>query len=438
MHDDLNRVDVACTGELLDIERVTISSERGGWKSACPGNSLAAYSTSRPVLRGPGGSNTSPLPDQALETKQKFISQVMTGESAVRRAEDIGQEALSFAEVKAIASGNPAVLTLAEADAELQRLAILKKNHADEQYLARRSLRELPDTIDRLGKSLAALRADLSTAGAHERDPLVLAGRSYHPDDALTALGRELNAIPEKVRETRSFPLGQYRGLTFGIILHGNGAADVYLEGATTRHGMLSRDHRGPRAVMNALERLVGGFTGQCEKTAQDLSIAQGQLRDHKARLGVPFAHEAYLSELSELREKLKIILSATGTEPGAESLPPAAKLAERIQALKASQVIELAPERRLSSPRAEAPVTARVRQRTDSPQAIKPETPDVSPATPAPAELRPTVNHSGAVKLEEFAVPILPRLQAARNLAGKSRTMRQTRFQPDRQLSLF
>ena len=84
---------------------------------------------------------------QALETKARFIAQVMTGESAVRRAEDIGGQELSYAEVKAIASGNPAVLTLAEADAELQRLAVLKKNHADEQYLARRSLRDLPDTI---------------------------------------------------------------------------------------------------------------------------------------------------------------------------------------------------------------------------------------------------------------------------------------------------
>ena len=59
---------------------------------------------------------------QALETKARFISQVMTGDNAARRAEDIGGQELSYAEVKAIASGNPAVLTLAEADAELQRL----------------------------------------------------------------------------------------------------------------------------------------------------------------------------------------------------------------------------------------------------------------------------------------------------------------------------
>jgi hypothetical protein len=63
---------------------------------------------------------------QALETKAKFISQVMTGDCAVRRTEDIGGQELSYAEVKAIASGNPAVLTLAEADAQLQRLTVLK------------------------------------------------------------------------------------------------------------------------------------------------------------------------------------------------------------------------------------------------------------------------------------------------------------------------
>src|SRR5262249_3860598 len=78
---------------------------------------------------------------QALETKAKFIAQVLTGDSTVRQAEDIGAQELSYAEVKAIASGHPAVLTLAKADATLHRLRVLQKHHADEQYLARRQLR---------------------------------------------------------------------------------------------------------------------------------------------------------------------------------------------------------------------------------------------------------------------------------------------------------
>src|SRR6059058_4028546 len=84
---------------------------------------------------------------QALETKARFIAQVMTGENAARRAEDIGGRELSYAEVKAIASGNPAILTLAEANAEVQRLNVLRKGHLDEQYLARRNVRNLPGLI---------------------------------------------------------------------------------------------------------------------------------------------------------------------------------------------------------------------------------------------------------------------------------------------------
>src|SRR5207302_1910238 len=96
---------------------------------------------------------------QALETKARFIAQIMKGESAVRRADDIGCQELSYAEVKAIASGNPAILTLAEADAELQRLALLKRNHLDEQYVARLSVRDLPRTIADLSQRLSQLLA---------------------------------------------------------------------------------------------------------------------------------------------------------------------------------------------------------------------------------------------------------------------------------------
>src|SRR5579859_317048 len=116
---------------------------------------------------------------QALETKARFIAQVMTGNNALRRAEDIGGQELSYAEVKAIASGNPAVLTLAEADAELQRLAILRKNHADEQYLARRRVRELPEYIERLTERITNLTSDLNTVAANSNVPIVIGDRTF-------------------------------------------------------------------------------------------------------------------------------------------------------------------------------------------------------------------------------------------------------------------
>ena len=145
---------------------------------------------------------------QALETKARFISQVMTGESGVRTAEDIGGQELSYAEVKAIASGNPAVLTLAEADAELQRLSVLKKNHADEQYVARRSLKELPATIDRLSQRLTDLKADLATVTAHANDRMTIGGKLCLRDEVMAVLTKQLNATPEKVREAKRLPAG--------------------------------------------------------------------------------------------------------------------------------------------------------------------------------------------------------------------------------------
>ena len=170
---------------------------------------------------------------------------IMTGESTIHRPRDVRGQELSYAEVKAIASGNPAVLTLAEADAELERLSILKRNHADEQFLARRSLKQLPETIAELSKRLSELTCDMETASAHAGDPLTIGGRTCHRDEATRVLGERLDAIPQYVRETRRSPLFIFRGLQFGLVLHHEFPPDVYLEGDICRTSMLSRNTRG-------------------------------------------------------------------------------------------------------------------------------------------------------------------------------------------------
>jgi len=183
-----------------------------------------------------------------------------------------------------------------------------------------------------------------------------------------SALGGKLEALPKSVRETTRIPLGNYRGLRFGLVLHPQFPADVYLEGATTRQSTLSREHQGPRAVLNALERLVGGYGSECDRVQQDLSIAESQLRDYRERLGKPFVHESYLSELTSLRDLLKASLSGAMPEPGNEPGPNVSALAERIKTLKAANNVEAAPQRighRQSS--AEEPITARIRRRTEA-----------------------------------------------------------------------
>jgi hypothetical protein len=291
---------------------------------------------------------------QALETKARFISQVITGNNAARRAEDIGGQELSYAEVKAIASGNPAVLTLAEADAELQRLNLLKKNHLDEQYVARRSVRDLPGTIASLSGRLSNLTADQATATAHADDRVTIGKSSYSRDDTSAALGDYLHTLPERVMQKQRFPLGTYRGLRFGMVLNPQWSPEVYLEGATVRQDTLSRDHHGPRAILNALDRLAGAYGSECVRVQQDLSIAEAQLRDYQARLGKPFLHDAYLAKLTSLRDKLKAVLSGAASE-----------LAEGIKALKAAHTIDATPPRaRQKHSAAEEPVTARIRKR--------------------------------------------------------------------------
>ena len=302
---------------------------------------------------------------QALETKAKFIAQIMSGDNGIRRAEDIGGQELSYAEVKAIASGNPAVLTLAETDAELQRLSILKKTHADEQFLARRSIRDLPGMMAQQKERLSQLTADMATMTANATDAVTIGKRSYAGKDAVNALGQSLDVLPKHVQAMQRFPLGVYRGLKFGMVLHPQFAPEIYLEGAATRQESLWRDSHGPRAVLNAIDRLAESYGSQCERLKQDIVLAESQLRDYQARLGQQFTHESYYDELALLRDRLKAALSGQPQATDQEA-PSAAELAERIAALKSAQTIETASPRTPSRDRARAeePVTTRIRRR--------------------------------------------------------------------------
>jgi hypothetical protein len=347
---------------------------------------------------------------QALETKARFIGQVITGDNAARRAEDIGSQELSYAEVKAIATGNPAVLTLAEADAELQRLNLLKKNHMDEQYVARRNVRDLPGAIGSLSDRLSNLTADEATSAAHAGDPITIGKRAWSREDAPSVLADQLDHLPRNVGDTTRVPLGTYRGVRFGMVLHPQFPPDVYLEGAGTRRSTLSRDHQGPRAVLNALERLASGYGSECVRVRQDLAVAESQLRDHQARLGKAFAHDAYLSELTSLRDQLKASLSATAHDVSNENGPTASELAESVKALKAVNTFETGTTRSERKPAvAEESVTARIRRRQEESQVAE-----------APA---PEMEESAATGKESFQERILRERQQNANGEGQRPT---------------
>lgn len=348
---------------------------------------------------------------QALQTKARFIGQVITGETAVRRAEDVGGQELSYAEVKAIASGNPAVLTLAEADAEIQKLLVLRKHHADEQYLARKNARELPETLARLKTRLKETMADHETVKANVEEPVIIGGVAHPPEEAFSALGDAMKGLPSEVFETRRTTLGVMRGLRFGIIAHRVFSPEVFIEGEGTRLASLSREARGPRAVLNALERLFDGFERSIGDLRREISLAEAKLKDYQAKLDAPFPHERYVEELMKLRDELEASLSAPAQNGGeGPKTKTPSELSDLILSLRESNKVEAAiPVQRAKRadreiPRRRRKEVARVVEEvaesvptpltssTPSALAIEAEKPVVK-APPKPATPRPRPN---------------------------------------------
>jgi hypothetical protein len=192
-------------------------------------------------------------------------------------------------------------------------------------------------------------------------------------------------------------------------------APEVYLEGATTRRMGLSHDHQGPRAIMNAVERLAGTYDLEHRKATQDLSIAQGQLRDFEARLGGRFAHESYLNDLTSLRDQLELGLSGTSAVEG---------IVTRIMDLRAAHTVEAAPERTVRAASAEEPVTARIRQR------VRPTSDTAAPEeAEAPAPQTPQVPLATLFILPSESKPHHPPAQ---------RSQHRKKYEASSQLSLF
>jgi hypothetical protein len=249
-------------------------------------------------------------------------------------------------------------------------------------------------------------------------------------------LAARLTSLPASVHEARNIPLGRYRGLRFGLALSPYSAPEVFAEGAAMRLEPLSRDFQGPRAILNAVERLIGSNDAQCATARKNLTIAQDQRRDYQARLGGPFPHDTYLMELTGLRDQLKAALSITAPDPAAKPLPPAHELAEQIKALKAAHTIEAPPQRLTAriTARAEEPIAARIRHRIKESPTINPEEDTSLPAVAAQPSRRAASTAPTQPGLFEVRHPHAP---------AKPRTFHQEHASPDeripkRQMSLF
>ncbi len=261
---------------------------------------------------------------QTLETKAGFINQVMAGESSLRRMQDVDDQTLSYAEVKAIASGNPAMMTLAKIDMEIQRLSRLKRAHADEQYRLRQQVRELQDgELPMQASYLRRLEADMATVEAYggaKRPHTLVEGREYpDPANAKKALKEAVQRIWDELAvqlmplppgSQKSAMLGSFAGLDIVLRLEKDTkriAGSFGLKGELAHRQTL----KGPNSdkLLGYLQTMVDGLAERHAEATEKKSEAKEHVAALEAQVGKSFAQSERLDKLAEIQVLLQSAL---------------------------------------------------------------------------------------------------------------------------------
>ncbi len=242
---------------------------------------------------------------QTLETKQRFIGQVMSGEVTVREAEDLESGALSFAEIKALASGNPAVMEKVRIDTEVRRLDMLRAAHLNQQHEIRTQLRDLPSRIERSRDNLTGLREDIATRDAHEAKGVVMEinGQVYSGKNAREEAGKALiQAIMSSLwgdgQELKLKRLGHYRGFTLMSSFSGREGETprLYLRGHHTYEANLNTENA--LGTIASIEHALRRLDRDAEEEQSRCERMEKALADYREQLCRPFEHEGSLREL--------------------------------------------------------------------------------------------------------------------------------------------
>ena len=246
---------------------------------------------------------------QTLETKARFIAQVMTGESDLRRIEDIDGAALTYAEVKAIASGNPMVIEKASIDAEVARLSRLRTQHLETQFRLRTQVRHLNEEMPRLEKRLEEVRQDIATRQDTHGDAFVmqLDGQSIH-DRGIA--GELLLRLAERVKATRTDRLsGQFAGFQVFVAHNFMSGADIVLKGAGTHTAKVSNTALG---TIRSVEYAVQNLEEVAATVEQRIAETRKRIFDLQVQTGQPFEYEERLAGLSRRQDEIEEALDLT------------------------------------------------------------------------------------------------------------------------------
>ena len=267
---------------------------------------------------------------QTLENKQRFIGQIMTSKSPVRSCEDVDEQVLSYAEVKALCAGNPLIKEKMNLDVEVAKLKVLKADHQSQKYrLEDKLLKEFPASIQRQKVEIVALQQDAKTA---EANPQVKDGfcgmtvKGMHFEDKLAAGERLLLACKE-MPTAETVTLGSYRG--FGLDLRFDTFRNEYqavLRGATSHFVPLGTDVRGN---LTRLDNALDSFPDRIARAENQLQTLYQQRDAAQVEVEKPFPKEVELAEKSARLAELDTLLNMEG-RPEPEREKPEVEQGER------------------------------------------------------------------------------------------------------------
>ena len=258
---------------------------------------------------------------QLVESKQKFISQIMTSKSPVRSAEDVDEQALSYAEIKALASGNPMIKEKMDLDIEVSKLKLLKANHLSQKYALEDTISKgFPKQIAETQARIAGYGADIAIVKENTRpnadgfSPMVLAGVT-HADKK--EAGAALLTMCQNMLSPEATQVGSYRGLTLEL------AFDTFArEYRLTMIGQLRHTVTLGTDVFGNLQRMDNALEALPikEQTCREqLSNLQTQLETAKVEVQKPFPCEEELKAKTARLEELNALLNMDNKEPEPE-----------------------------------------------------------------------------------------------------------------------
>lgn len=254
---------------------------------------------------------------QLVEGKQKFASQIMTSKSPVRSAEDIDETALSYAEIKMLATGNPYIKEKMDLDIQVQKLKLLKSNFLSEKYaLEDKIIKYYPQRITALENRIEGLKQDVETAKQHPNPTddrfvgMEVKGVFYSEK---AEAGKAIIEACKQMNSPDPISLGKYRGLDTELLFNSTERTyEVKLKGATSRNITLGDDAYGN------ITRLDNGI----EKFAESLTFAENELENTQNQFEIakkevqkPFAQEEDLKAKLSRLDELNILLNMDKTE---------------------------------------------------------------------------------------------------------------------------